>query len=111
MSNKLVRAIRSFDHYGMRKRGAEFTVSRVHAEQLRARGLVIIVGESEQHPIQPAGRTLQSSASPVGQASPLTTSNASESGDSDEESESEADSNSEPKAPREKLKPWQKKKR
>lgn len=113
MSTKLVRAIKSFDHYGFRKRGAEFPVSSGHAKQLKDKGLVIIVGETDRDPIQPAGRVLLSSASPAGQASPLTTSSSSTTGDSpDEESESEPVSEevsevvSEPPAPPP-LKPWQ----
>lgn len=115
MSNKLVRAIRSFDHYGMKKRGAEFTVSHIHAKQLKDSGLVVIVGETEQDPIQPAGRVLPSSASPAGQASPLTTSSASapggseESSEPEESSETEQDSESEPPAapPAPPRRPWQ----
>ncbi len=109
MSNKLVRALHSFDHYGLRKRGAEFSVSHVLAKQLEKRGLVVIVGESDADPIQPAGRVLPSSASPAGQASPLKTSSESENGALDEESESEESSESEQKQPT--LRPWQRKKK
>lgn len=112
MSTKLVRAIRSFDHYGMRKRGTEFPVSHIHAEQLRKRGLVIIVGESDQDPIQPAGRVLPSSASPAGQALTSKTSNTSDAGDLEESSEetSESETSSEG-TPQRNLRPWQKQKK
>lgn len=109
MSTKLVRAIKSFDHYGLRKRGEEFPVSHIHAKQLHDKGLVVIVGETDADPIQPAGRVLPSSASPAGQASPLTTSSASTPGDTqDEESESEQESETPPATPAAApLKPWQ----
>lgn len=63
----LVEALDSFDHYGPRKRGSQFSVSLPTALDLQGRGLVAIVGARHAHPTPAAGGT--SSASPVARAS------------------------------------------
>ncbi|WP_399696595.1 hypothetical protein [Xenophilus sp.] len=67
-----VEAIKSFDHGGKRKRGDRFEASTQHAEALRKRGLVVLLGEpSADNPSTAAGE--KSSALPAAPASPKTT--------------------------------------
>lgn len=65
-----VKALRSFDHNGSRKKNSVFKLADSTAHDLARRGLVIVVVEPpkvEARPTQAAGAT--SSASPAAQAS------------------------------------------
>jgi hypothetical protein len=77
---KEVKAVSSFDHYGQRHTGDQWTVSDSHAAALEKKGLVEVVGDgpTDENPSTAAGE--KSSASPADPVSSRSTSRASKRG-------------------------------